>query len=86
MSLLVTGSIGIDTVQTPYGVSENCVGGSAVYFSMSASFFTPVRLIGAVGADCPFDLARVFAGKSVDLAGLEVRSLSRTFRWKGRSE
>ena len=83
MSLLVTGSIGIDTVQTPYGVSENCLGGSAVYFSMSASFFTPVRLIGAVGADCPFDLAGVFAGRNVDLAGLEVRSLSRTFRWKG---
>ncbi|GAG02132.1 unnamed protein product, partial [marine sediment metagenome] len=41
------------------------------------------RLIGAVGADCPFDLAGVFAGRNVDLAGLEVRSLSRTFRWKG---
>ncbi|MCK4816815.1 sugar kinase, partial [bacterium] len=60
MPLLVTGSIGIDTVTTPYGVSENCLGGSAVYFSMAASFFTPVRLIGAVGADCPFDLAEVF--------------------------
>ena len=83
MSLLVTGSIGIDTVQTPYGVSENCLGGSAVYFSMAASFFTPVRLVGTVGADCPFDLSEVFAGKNVDLAGLEVRSLSKTFRWKG---
>jgi len=83
MSLLVTGSIGIDTVKTPYGISENCLGGSAVYFSMAASFFTPVRLIGAVGADCPFDLAEVFAGKNVDLTGLEVRSLSKTFRWKG---
>jgi sugar/nucleoside kinase (ribokinase family) len=83
MSLLVTGSIGIDTVKTPYGISENCLGGSAVYFSMAASFFTPVRLIGAVGADCPFDLAEVFAGRKVDLTGLEVRSLSRTFRWKG---
>ncbi len=83
MPLLVTGSIGIDTVTTPYGVSENCIGGSAVYFSMAASFFTSVRLIGAVGSDCPFDLAELFAGRNVDLAGLECRSLSKTFRWKG---
>ena len=43
MSVLVTGSIGIDSVKTPYGVSEECVGGSAVYFSLSASYFSPVR-------------------------------------------
>ncbi|TFG50475.1 MAG: sugar kinase [Candidatus Brocadiia bacterium] len=83
MSLLVTGSIGIDTVTTPFGVSENCLGGSAVYFSMAASCFSPVRFIGAVGADCPFDLAEVFQGRNVDLRGLEVRKLSKTFRWKG---
>ncbi len=83
MPLLVTGSIGIDTVTTPYGTSENCLGGSAVYFSMAASFFSPVRFVGAIGSDCPFDLAEVFAGRNVDLAGLEMRSLSKTFRWKG---
>ena len=83
MSLLVTGSIGIDTVKTPYGVSENCLGGAAVYFSMAASFFSPVRFVGVIGADCPFDLAEVFAGRGVDLAGLEVRSKSKTFRWSG---
>ena len=83
MSLLVTGSIAIDTVKTPYGVSENCLGGSAVYFSMAASFFSPVRLVGVIGDDCPFDLAQVFAGKDVDLTGLEVRANSKTFRWKG---
>jgi sugar/nucleoside kinase (ribokinase family) len=83
MSLLVTGSIGIDTVKTPYGVSENCLGGSAVYFSMAASFFAPVRFMGVVGADCPFDLKSVFAGRDVDFSGLEVRHHSRTFRWKG---
>lgn len=83
MPLLVTGSIGIDTVTTPYGTSENCLGGSAVYFSMAASFFSPVRFVGVVGSDCPFDLAEVFAGRQVDLAGLEVRGLSKTFRWKG---
>jgi sugar/nucleoside kinase (ribokinase family) len=83
VSLLVTGSIAIDTVKTPYGISENCLGGSAVYFSMAASFFSPVRLIGVIGSDCPFDLAEVFAGRNVDLTGLEVRENSRTFRWKG---
>ena len=83
MSLLVTGSVAIDTVKTPYGVSENCLGGSAVYFSMAASFFTPVRLVGVIGPDCPFDLAEVFAGRDVDLAGLEVRPQSKTFRWTG---
>ncbi len=83
MSLLVTGSIAIDTVKTPYGVSENCIGGSAVYFSMAASFFCPVRLVGAVGSDCPFDIAKIFAGRSVDLNGLEVRKNSKTFRWIG---
>jgi len=83
MSLLVTGSIAIDTVKTPHGVSENCIGGSAVYFSMAASFFSPVRLVGAVGADCPFDFAKVFAGRDVDLTGLEVRENSKTFRWVG---
>ncbi|MHC4625929.1 MAG: PfkB family carbohydrate kinase [Planctomycetota bacterium] len=83
MSLLVTGSIGIDTVKTPYGVSKDCLGGSAVYFSMAASLFSPVRFVGVVGSDCPFDLAEVFAGKDVDLTGLEVRQESKTFRWAG---
>ncbi|MEA3224620.1 MAG: PfkB family carbohydrate kinase [Planctomycetota bacterium] len=83
MSLLVTGSIGIDTVKTPYGVSKDCLGGSAVYFSMAASLFSPVRFVGVVGSDCPFDLAEVFADKDVDLTGLEVREESKTFRWSG---
>jgi sugar/nucleoside kinase (ribokinase family) len=83
MSLLVTGSIGIDTIKTPCSVRENCLGGSAVYFSMTASFFTPVRFVGVVGSDCPFDLAEVFADRDVDLRGLEVRAQSKTFRWAG---
>ena len=83
MSLLVTGSIGIDTVKTPFGVSKDCLGGSAVYFSMAASFFSPVRFLGAIGADCPFDLKKIFKGKKVDLNGLELRHKSKTFRWAG---
>jgi len=50
---------------------------------MAASFFSPVRLVGVIGSDCPFDLAEVFAGRNVDLAGLEVREQSKTFRWAG---
>jgi len=83
VSLLVTGSIAIDTVKTPFGVSEDCLGGSAVYFSMAASLFSPVRVLGVIGSDCPFDLAEVFAGRDVDLTGLEVRRGSKTFRWAG---
>ena len=83
MSLLVTGSIGIDTVTTPYGTSEDCLGGSSVYFSMASSFFAPVRFVGVIGPDCPFDLAQVFADRDVDLTGLEVREQSKTFRWTG---
>lgn len=50
---------------------------------MAASFFTPVRLVGVIGADCPFDLSKVFADRNVDLTGLEVRPHSKTFRWAG---
>jgi len=50
---------------------------------MAASFFGPVRFVGVVGADCPFDLSEVFAGRGVDLAGLEIRRNSKTFRWAG---
>jgi len=83
MSLLVTGSIGIDTIKTPGGIRENCLGGSAVYFSMTASFFSPVRFVGVIGSDCPFDLAEVFVNRDVDLRGLELRPQSKTFRWAG---
>jgi cytidine kinase len=83
MSLLVTGSIGIDAVETPFGKREEVIGGSAIYFSYAASFFTPVRLVGVVGDDCPKPLLNVFEGRDVDTAGLEIRKGSKTFRWKG---
>jgi sugar/nucleoside kinase (ribokinase family) len=83
MSLLVTGSIGIDTVETPSGKRPEVIGGSAVYFSYAASFFTPVRLVGVVGEDCPRELLNVFNGRPVDTAGLEIRRGSKTFRWHG---
>jgi sugar/nucleoside kinase (ribokinase family) len=83
MPLLVTGSIGIDTVETPFGKRDDVLGGSAIYFSYAASFFTPVRLVGVVGDDCPKELLNVFAGRDVDTSGLEHRKGSKTFRWHG---
>jgi sugar/nucleoside kinase (ribokinase family) len=83
MSLLVTGSIGIDTVETPFGKHDNVIGGSAIYFSYAASFFTHVRLVGVVGEDCPQHYLNVFDGRDVDTGGLEVRKGSKTFRWHG---
>jgi cytidine kinase len=83
MSLLVTGSIGIDTVETPLGKRDELIGGSAVYFAYAASFFAPVRLVGVVGEDCPPNLLRVFEGLDIDTSGLEIRKGSKTFRWSG---
>ncbi len=83
MSLLVTGSIGIDTVETPFGKRDEVIGGSAIYFSYAASYFTPVRLVGVVGEDCPREFFDVFEGRDVDLDGLETRKGSKTFRWHG---
>jgi len=83
MSLLVTGSIGIDTIETPAGRRDDVIGGSAIYFSYAASFFTPVRLVGVVGDDAPAMLDKVFDGLDVDTSGLERREGSKTFRWHG---
>jgi len=85
MSLLVTGSIGIDTVDAPSGKVVDTLGGSSVYFSYAASFFTPVRFVGVVGEDCPEAfLQPLHDNERIDMTGLEVREGSKTFRWHGR--
>ncbi|MEE2682173.1 MAG: PfkB family carbohydrate kinase [Planctomycetota bacterium] len=85
MSLIVTGTLGIDTVETPTGSAERVPGGSAAYFSAAASAQGPVRLVGAVGEDWPDEhRAALSAFANVDLAGLEQRAGSRTFAWGGR--
>jgi sugar/nucleoside kinase (ribokinase family) len=85
MSLLVTGTIGIDTVETPTGRAERVLGGSCAYFAAAASLHSPVRVVGAVGGDWPAEhRATLSQFPSVDLAGLEVRPDSRTFAWGGR--
>lgn len=84
MSLLVTGSIGIDTVETPLGKAPDVLGGSAVYFSLAASLFTPVRMVGVVGEDFDFALFEPLKARQIDTSGVEVRRGSRTFRWHGK--
>jgi len=83
MSLLVVGSIAFDAIETPFGRVERTVGGAATYFSLAASFFTRVNLVGVVGDDFTAKHEEVFRGRSVDLAGLE-RAQGKTFFWSGK--
>ncbi len=82
MSLLVVGSVALDSIQTPFGKKEGVLGGSATYFSISASFFTKVRMVAVVGADFPKRYIKLFRDKKLDLEGLEIAN-GRTFKWKG---
>jgi len=82
MSLLVVGSVAFDTVKTPYGKVDEVLGGSATYFSVAASYFTPVRLVAVVGKDFGDEPVRLLKGRGVDVSGLEVAD-GKTFRWSG---
>ncbi|MGE5126820.1 MAG: PfkB family carbohydrate kinase [Betaproteobacteria bacterium] len=83
MSILVVGSVAYDTVETPFGRAERVLGGSASFFSVAASFFTPVNLVGVVGQDFGEEQLRAFAGRPIDLEGLEHME-GKTFHWQGR--
>ncbi|BDG06490.1 PfkB family carbohydrate kinase [Anaeromyxobacter oryzae] len=85
MSLLVVGSVALDSLETPFGRREDVLGGSASYFSTCASFFGPTRVVAVVGEDFPEEHVRFLGSRGIDLAGL-VRRPGRTFRWKGRYE
>jgi sugar/nucleoside kinase (ribokinase family) len=82
MSLLVVGSIAFDSIRTPHGQVEEILGGSATYFSVTASWFTPVRVVAVVGEDFRDEHFQVFRERSIDTLGIE-RVPGRTFRWKG---
>jgi sugar/nucleoside kinase (ribokinase family) len=83
VSILVVGSIALDSVETPFGKAEDALGGAAVYFSFAASFFNRVRLVGVIGEDFPEEHIELLKERNIDLAGLE-RGHGSTFRWKGR--
>jgi sugar/nucleoside kinase (ribokinase family) len=82
MSVLVVGSIALDTVKTPFGEAQDALGGSAVYFAAGASFFTPVNVVGVVGEDFPLPGLDFLKARQVDLRGLSVQP-GKTFRWSG---
>lgn len=85
--LIVTGTIGIDTIHGPTGSADGVMGGSAAYFAAAASHLAPVRLVGLVGEDWPDDHRDMLASfPGIDLAGLEIRSGGETFRWGGKYE
>jgi sugar/nucleoside kinase (ribokinase family) len=86
MSLLVVGSVAFDSVETPFGKRERMLGGSASHFSISASFFTDVRVVAVVGGDFGGEERAVFARHNVDTTDLEVVPDGETFRWFGRYE
>ncbi|MBM4159485.1 MAG: sugar kinase [Ignavibacteria bacterium] len=85
MSLLVVGSVAFDSVDTPFGNVKDALGGSAVYISVAASYFTaPVRLVAVVGGDFPRYHMQFLEDRKVDLDGLQVVREGKTFRWGGR--
>ena len=83
MSILVVGSVAFDTVETPFGRAERVLGGSASFFAVAASFFVPVNLVGVVGTDFGEKQLAAFAGRNIDLEGLE-RTEGQTFHWQGK--
>ncbi|MEA3248029.1 MAG: sugar kinase, partial [Gemmatimonadota bacterium] len=83
MSVLVVGSVALDSVETPFGRADEALGGSATYFSASASHHTPVQLVGVVGDDYPVERLQDLSARGVDLSGLE-RMDGESFRWRGR--
>lgn len=80
--LLVVGSVAIDSVRTPLGEVKEVLGGAAVYSSVAASFFVPVRMVGVVGTDFPSAHLDFLRSRGIDLRGLQVVK-GRTFRWSG---
>jgi sugar/nucleoside kinase (ribokinase family) len=85
MSLLVVGSLAIDTIETPFGKAERTLGGSATFISVAASYFIqPVRLVGVVGADFPKEELDFLKEKEIDIEGLQVKENEKTFHWHGR--
>ena len=83
MTVLVVGSVALDSVETPFGRADDALGGSGTYFSSSASHFAPVQLVGVVGSDYPVEKLEPLAQRGVDLRGVE-RAEGESFRWRGR--
>jgi sugar/nucleoside kinase (ribokinase family) len=83
MSILVVGSVAFDAIQTPFGKVDRCLGGSATYFSVAASFFSEIDLVAVVGDDFTDDDLAIFRGRNVNLDGLQRVAGAKTFFWSG---
>ena len=83
MGILVVGSVAFDALQTPFGKVDRCIGGSATYFSVAASFFTEVAIVAVVGDDFTEEDAAIFKGRNINLDGLQRVAGEKTFFWSG---
>jgi sugar/nucleoside kinase (ribokinase family) len=84
LTVLVVGSLALDSVQTPFGRVDDVLGGAASYFSLAASTFTNVQLVGVIGADFPQEHLDLLGTRPIDLHGLQCIQNGKTFRWAGR--
>ena len=82
---MVVGSVGLDTVETPLGCVADALGGAAIYASIAASFFTPVRIVGVVGEDFPREHLSFLESRGIDIQGIEIAP-GKSFRWSGKYE
>lgn len=83
MSIVVVGSVAFDSLKTPFGKVDKAIGGAATYFSVAASYFTPVRLVAVVGDDFGDQEMTVFEGRDIDTSGLQRIDGGKTFHWSG---
>lgn len=83
MGIVVVGTVAFDTIETPFGRGENVLGGSATYFSTSASFFSDVSLVAVVGEDFPDEHVQFLQSRDIDVKGLS-RIPGKTFHWTGK--
>lgn len=82
MSILVVGTVALDTVRTPFGRAKDILGGSATYFAVSASFFSKVKLVAVVGVDFPREFISFLQSRGINTKGLQIKK-GKTFRWSG---
>ena len=83
MTITVVGTVAFDAIETPFGKVDRCIGGSATYFSVAASFFAPVNLVSVIGDDFTDADASVFKGRRINLDGLQRIKGAKSFFWSG---
>jgi len=85
-NILIVGSVALDTIKTPFGEVKDALGGSATYFSVAASYFSPVRIVAVVGKDFPQRHISLLQKRRIDTSGLFIDKKGKTFRWRGYYE